>query len=60
MNLFQAMQMVQQFSNNPMSLLQRYNIPKECNTPDSVAKYLIDNGRVTQDQVNQVRQFFNR
>lgn len=60
MNMFQAMQMINQFRNNPQALLQRYGIPSECNSPDSVAKYLLDNGKVTQNQIDQARQFFGR
>ena len=59
MNIFQMAQMIQQFKNNPQSMLQRMGIPKECNDPDSVVKYLLDNNKVTQDQVTQAQGFYN-
>lgn len=63
-NIIQIIQMVQQFKNNPQQMLQRFGIPQNCNSPDSVAKYLMDNGKVTQDQVTQAqgfyKSFFNR
>ena len=60
MNLQQALQMMGQFSNNPQIMLQRYGIPQNLKTPDEVANYLVNNGRVTQDQINQAKAFFNR
>ena len=60
MNLWQAAQMIQQFKNNPGAILQRYGIPQECNSPESVLKYLKDNGRVTDDQINQVNGMYNQ
>ena len=63
-NFFQVMQMMQQIRSNPQSVLQRFGIPQECNNPESVAKYLMDSGRVTQDQINQAgsmyKQFFGK
>lgn len=64
MNLMQAAQMIQQFKNNPQQILQRYGIPQECNSPDSVVKYLMDNGKINQTQIDQAKnmyqQFFRR
>lgn len=58
------LQMLSQLNNNPLSLFQRFNIPRSCNSPDSVMNYLMQSGRVTQDQINQAqslyRQLFNR
>ena len=59
MNMMQMMQMIQQFKGNPQQFLQRFGIPQNCNTPDSVIKYLMDNGKVTQDQVTQAQGFYN-
>ena len=57
-------QLISQLSQNPQQLLQRYGIPQNLNTPQSVADYLINNGKVTQQQINQAnqmyRQFFNK
>ena len=60
MNLQQALQMMGQFSNNPQIMLQRYGIPQNLKTPDEVANFLVNNGRVTQDQINQAKAFFNK
>ncbi len=59
MNLTQAMQMIGQFRNNPQIMLQRYGIPQNLTTPDEVANYLVSNGRVTQEQLNQFKSMFN-
>jgi len=57
-------QLISQLSQNPQQLLQKYGIPQNLNTPQSVADYLINNGKVTQQQINQAnqmyRQFFNK
>ena len=60
MNIMQAFQMVQRFRNNPQMILQYYGIPQECNSPESVLKYLKDNGKVTQDQINQISGMYNQ
>ena len=58
------LQMLNQFNSNPLSFFQKFNIPRACNSPDSVMQYLMQSGRVTQDQINQAqslyRQIFNR
>ena len=59
MNLTQAMQMIGQFRNNPQIMLQRYGIPQNLTTPDEVANYLVSNGRVTREQLNQFKSMFN-
>ena len=46
--------------NNVMSLLKTFignNIP-QINTPDEMAQYLLNTGKVNQAQVNQVRQMW--
>ncbi|HCJ37833.1 MAG TPA: hypothetical protein DHV37_05850 [Erysipelotrichaceae bacterium] len=64
MNIQQMTQIIQQYSSNPQALFKRFGIPEQLNTPQDVAQYLMNNGRVTQDQVNQAnsmyRQLFNR
>lgn len=58
------LQMINQYASNPMMLFQKYNIPRECNSPDSVMQYLMQSGRVSQEQINRAqtlyRQIFNR
>ena len=64
MNIPQFMQMVQQVSNNPQMLLRKFGIPEDLKSPDDVAQYLINNGRITQAQLDQTnamyKQFFKR
>lgn len=64
MNIQQLMQTVTQMSSNPQAVLQRYGIPQNLKTPEEVAQYLMNNGRVSQAQVNQAnnmyKQFFRR
>ena len=54
------MQMLGQFMQNPMQLLQkaRFNIPANVNmnNPQDVIQHLMNSGQVTQDQVNQAQQ----
>lgn len=58
--------MNQQFNmpNNIMDLLRRANInPEEIKgiqTPDQMAQFLLNSGRVNQAQVNQARQLWNQ
>lgn len=57
-------QMLNQFSTNPQMFFQRFGIPSSCNSPDSVMQYLMQNGKVTQAQINQAqslyKQIFNK
>ena len=49
---FQAMQ-------NPKQMLQRMGIPQEhMESPQKCAQYLLDSGKVTQEQINQVNSFY--
>ena len=53
------MGMYQQFRQNPMAFLaqRRLNIPANLlNDPQSAIQYLMNSGRMTQDQFNQLRQ----
>lgn len=59
MNIFQMMNFVNQFRSNPGQLLQQLGIPQTYNSPESVAQYLLENGKVTQSQIEQAKQFFN-
>lgn len=64
MNFQQIMNVMNQFK-NPQQMLSRMGIPQEyMDTPQSVAQYLLDNGKVTQEQINQAntmyQQFFRR
>ena len=48
--------------NNVLRLLSRFNPNindlRNINTPDEMAQYLLNSGRVNQSQVNQVRQMW--
>ena len=56
--------LINSLSNNPMQLFQRFNIPTQCNSPQSVMQYLMNSGRVTQEQINRTnslyKQIFNK
>lgn len=56
-NLFQI---ISQLSQNPQQILQRYGIPQDCNTPESVAQYLLNSGKVSQQQINQANQMYKQ
>lgn len=64
MNIQQLMQTVTQMSSNPQAILQKYGVPQNFKTPEEVAQYLMNSGRVSQAQVNQAnnmyRQLFKR
>lgn len=65
MNIMQALQMIQQFKNNPQQILMNYGIPKEfTDSPQNVAQYLMQSGKVNQAQFEQAsnmyKQLFNR
>ncbi len=56
-NLFNLMQMYQQFRQNPIQMLsRRFNIPQTMNNPQEIIQYLLNSGQITQNQVNQVMQ----
>ena len=59
MNMMQAFQMVQQLQGNPQMILQRFGLPQNLNSPQEVVKYLIDNGKVTQAQLDQFNNMYN-
>lgn len=54
------MQMVGQFRRNPQMLLQKYGIPQNLKTPDDVADYLLQNGKVTKEQIEHAKAMCNR
>ena len=63
-NYQQAMRMIQTMQ-NPQQFLAQMGIPKEyTDNPQNVANYLLDNGKVSQTQIEQAqnmyRQMFNR
>lgn len=59
-NIQQAMRFAQ-LMQNPQQMLQKMGIPQEhLESPQDAMKYLIDNGRVTQDQINQISNLYNQ
>lgn len=59
-NLFQIMQLYQQFKQNPMAMLsQRYNIPANINNPQDIIQHLLNTNQVSQEQVNQAMRMRN-
>lgn len=50
-----------QFMQNPQQMLQRMGIPQEyMSSPQSVAQYLLDNGKVTQEQIERANSIYNQ
>lgn len=60
MNIQQLMQTVTRMSSNPQAVLQWYGIPQNLKTPEEVAQYLMNNGRVSQAQVNQANNMYKQ
>ena len=63
-NLQNVMTMIQQIK-NPQQMIRQMGIPQEVTkSPQDVAKYLLDNGKVTQQQIQQAtamyQQMFNK
>ena len=58
MNIGYLMNMVNQFQNNPQQILEKWGIPKEYDSPESVTRYLMETGRVNQAQINQANQLY--
>ena len=59
-NINQAMQLVNVMK-NPQEMLKKMGIPQEnLDTPQNALKYLMDNGRVTQDQVEQMKNLYQQ
>lgn len=60
MNLNNLMTIYNQIK-NPQQFLQKMGIPREhLNTPQDAARFLMENGKVTQDQINQASQLYNQ
>lgn len=60
MNLQNVMQ-IMQMMNNPQAVLQKMGIPQEhMSSPQNVAQYLLDNGKVTQQQIQQANQMYSQ
>lgn len=50
-----------QFLQNPQQVLQKMGIPQESlKSPQSVAQYLLDNGKVTQEQIEQANKMYQQ
>ena len=60
MNRLNMMQMISQFRQNPMAMLnRRFNIPNGMHSPQDIVQYLLNSGQVTQEQVNQAMRMRN-
>ena len=59
-NFNNAMQFIQQ-AQNPQQLLSKMGIPAEyMNSPQSAAQYLLDNGKVTREQIQQASSMYQQ
>ncbi len=59
-NIQQILNAIQQYSNNPQPLFHKFGIPEQLNNPQDVAQYLMNNGKVTQEQVNQANNLYKQ
>ena len=58
---FQNMMAFMNQIKNPQQLLQRMGVPQNClNSPQDAAQYLMQNGRVTQEQIDQANQLYSQ
>ena len=60
MNVNGLMNAINQLHGNPQQLLQRFNIPSNCNTPQDVMQYLMNNNMVSQSQINQANSLYKQ
>lgn len=57
----QMIMQVKQFLNNPQQMIQQMGIPKEYqNNPAGMIQKLMDDGRISQAQYNQLQQTANQ
>ena len=59
MNVGNLIQMLNQFKQNPMQILAQrgINIPQDImGDPQSIVQYMLNNGKISQQQVNQAMQ----
>ena len=60
MNPQMLMSMIQQIK-NPQQMLQKMGIPQEAmNSPQDVANYLLNNGKVNQNQIDQAKSMYQQ
>ena len=58
MNPFQLLQMLPQLQQNPAAFLQQrmgVQLPEGMNDPNAILKWLVDNGKTTQAQIDQLK-----
>lgn len=59
-NMNYAMQLVNCMK-NPQQMLQKMGVPRESlDTPQNALKYLMDSGRVNQNQIDQVKGLYEQ
>lgn len=59
-NANDIMNLLQQIRQNPYQVLsQRFNLPKNLNSPNDIIQHLLNSGQVTQTQVNNATQMMN-
>ena len=53
-NIFNMASQFQQFMQNPAGMMSRMGIPQQfSNSPDNIIQYLMNNGKISQQQYNQ-------
>ena len=57
MNPMQIMSMLNQFRQNPMSMLaQKYNLPPNMTNPQEIINHLLNTNQINQQQIDQAKQ----
>lgn len=52
-NLGNIMQMVNTIKQNPMAMLNKFNVPQNiANDPQAIIQYMMNSGKITQEQYN--------
>ena len=55
-NPMQMINMFNQFKGNPMQALSQFGIPQNMNNPTQIIQHLMNSGKMSQQQYNQLQQ----
>ena len=55
-NPMQMINMFNQFKGNPMQALSQFGIPQNMNDPTQIIQHLMNSGKMSQQQFNQLQQ----
>ena len=52
----QMIQMFNQFKSSPIQALSKFGVPQGMNNPNQITQYLMNTGKMSQQQYNQLQQ----